>query len=97
MSKIIDTAVSALGARLGEGFDGVARFDITDEGSIMIEPTGVRTASPDEEADVVLSADTDTFRAIFEGDLHPTTAFMSGRLSIEGSMGMAMKLGAALG
>lgn len=97
MSKIIDTAVSALDARLGQGFEGVARFDIPGEGSILIDGAGVRAAQGAEEADVVLSADTDTFRAIFEGDLHPTSAFMSGRLSITGDMGMAMKLGAALG
>jgi putative sterol carrier protein len=31
-----------------------------------------------------------------EGDVNPTMAFMSGKLRIEGNMGMAMKLGAAL-
>ena len=35
-------------------------------------------------------------RAILEGDMNPTTAFMTGKLSVDGSMGMAMKLGSAL-
>jgi putative sterol carrier protein len=60
----------------------------------MIDQTGVRAA--DEEADVTLTADADVFRAILDGDLNPTTAFMTGRLSVDGSMGLAMKLGSAL-
>ncbi|MCE8471895.1 SCP2 sterol-binding domain-containing protein, partial [Rhodovulum sulfidophilum] len=32
------------------------------------------------------------FRAMMEGDLNPTTAFMTGKLMIEGDMGKAMQL-----
>jgi putative sterol carrier protein len=67
---------------------------LTGEGAVMIDQTGVRAA--DEEADVTLTADADVFRAILDGDLNPTTAFMTGRLSVDGSMGLAMKLGSAL-
>ena len=51
----------------------------------------------DDEADVTLTADAETFEAILEGDLDPTSAFMSGKLSVDGDMGMAMKLGSILG
>ena len=94
MSDVIDAAVAALSAKLRGGFDGVAKFVITGEGAIMLDADGVRAG--DEEADVTLTASTDTFRAILDGDLNPTTAFMSGKLSVDGSMGMAMKLGSAL-
>jgi putative sterol carrier protein len=77
-----------------DGFDGVAKFVLTGEGAVMIDQTGVRAA--DEEAEVTLTADADVFRAILDGDLNPTTAFMTGRLSVDGSMGLAMKLGSAL-
>ena len=50
----------------------------------------------DEPADVTLTAETDVFRAMLEGELNPTTAFMTGRLSIDGNMGLAMQLGAAM-
>jgi putative sterol carrier protein len=60
----------------------------------MIDQSGVRAA--DEEADVTLTADAEVFKAILDGDLNPTTAFMSGKLSVDGSMGLAMKLGSAL-
>ena len=60
----------------------------------MLDETGARAG--DEEADVTLTADTDTFRAMLDGDLNPTAAFMTGRLRIEGDMGAAMRLGSAL-
>ncbi|ESW60044.1 MAG: SCP-2 sterol transfer family protein [Rhodobacter sp. CACIA14H1] len=94
MSDVINAAVEALSAKLNGGFDGVAKFVITGEGAIMLDASGVRAG--DEEADVTLTASTDTFRAILDGDLNPTMAFMSGKLSVDGSMGMAMKLGSAL-
>jgi putative sterol carrier protein len=55
---------------------------------------GVRAG--DEEADVTLTASTETFRGILEGDVNPTMAFMTGKLKIDGSMGLAMKLGSVL-
>ena len=94
MSEVIDAAVVALSAKLSEGFDGVAKFVIKGEGAIMLDSNGVRAG--DEEADVTLTASTETFRAILDGDMNPTMAFMTGKLSVDGSMGMAMKLGSAL-
>ncbi len=95
MSDVIDHAVTALNAKLdGEGFDGTAKFVIEDEGAIMLDGDGARAG--DEEADVTMTADTDTFRSILDGDLNPTAAFMSGRLAIDGDMGAAMRLGSVL-
>ena len=94
MSDVISGAVAALSQKLGTGFDGVARFDIQGEGSIVVDRDGVRAGN--DEADVVLAADAGTFRDILEGQLDATSAFMSGKLSVEGDMGQAMKLGAAL-
>jgi putative sterol carrier protein len=94
MSDVISGAVAALSQKLGTGFDGVARFDIQGEGSIVVDRDGVRAGN--DEADVVLSADAGTFRDILEGTLNATSAFMSGKLSIEGDMSQAMKLGSAL-
>lgn len=95
MSDVITAAVAALGKKLEGGFDGVAKFVIPGEGAIMLDGAGVRAG--DEEADVTLTADSDTFEAIMAGDLNPTAAFMTGKLAIEGDMGAAMRLGAVLG
>ncbi|MBA3908712.1 MAG: sterol carrier family protein [Rhodobacter sp.] len=94
MSDMIDAAVKALSAKVSGAFDGVAKFVIPGEGAIMIDANGVRAG--DEEADVTLTADADVFRAILEGEMNPTMAFMSGKLAVDGSMGMAMKLGSVL-
>ncbi|MFN3972440.1 MAG: SCP2 sterol-binding domain-containing protein [Gemmobacter sp.] len=93
MSDVIAAAVAALGEKVRD-FDGVAKFVIAGEGSIIIDGAGVREG--DDEADVTLSADADVFKAILDGDLNPTAAFMQGKLSVDGNMGMAMKLGSAL-
>jgi putative sterol carrier protein len=95
MSEMIDAAVKALAARVSGGFDGVAKFVIPGEGAIMLDASGVRAG--DEEADVTLTAEADVFRSILDGDTNPTMAFMTGKLKVDGSMGMAMKLGSVLG
>ncbi len=95
MSDIITSAVTALNDKMGDnGFSGVAKFVISGEGAIVIDGDGARAA--DDSADVTLTADTDTFRSIIDGDLDPTAAFMSGRLSVDGDMGLAMQLGSVL-
>ncbi len=95
MSEMIDAAVEALSAKLSGGFDGVAKFVVAGEGAIMLDATGVRAG--DEEADVTLTADADVFRAVLEGRMSATSAFMTGKLTVDGSLGMAMKLGSVLG
>ena len=95
MSEMIDAAVQALAAKLTGGFDGVAKFVIPGEGAIMLDAGGVRAG--DEEAEVTLTAEAEVFRSILDGDTNPTMAFMTGKLKVDGSMGLAMKLGSVLG
>ena len=94
MSAVIETAVAKLSEKV-QSFDGIAKFVVNGEGAIMIDENGVRAG--DDEADVTLTADADVFQSILEGDMNPTTAFMTGKLSVDGSMGMAMKLASVLG
>lgn len=95
MSDVIEAAVAAMQDKMRGGFDGVAKFVITGEGAIMFDANGVRAG--DEDADVTLTASADTFQAILAGDMNPTMAFMTGKLSVDGNMGLAMKLGSVLG
>ena len=95
MSDVVNQAVTTLNEKLDtSGFDGTAKFDIEGEGCVMIDSAGARAA--DEPADVTMSADAETFQSILEGDTNPTAAFMTGKLKVDGDMGMAMKLGAVL-
>ncbi|MFN7223623.1 MAG: SCP2 sterol-binding domain-containing protein [Paracoccaceae bacterium] len=95
MSDVVNEAVEVLSKKLSGGFDGIAKFVIEGEGAIMMDSAGVRAG--DDPADVTLTASADVFKSILEGDLNPTMAFMSGKLSVDGSMGLAMKLGSVLG
>lgn len=96
MSNVISAAVAELNRKLdGGGFDGTAKFIIEGEGPIMVDANGARAA--DEEADVTLTASAEIFESILDGDLNATSAFMSGKLSVDGDMGLAMKLGSVLG
>jgi putative sterol carrier protein len=91
MSDIIEQAVTVLSEKLGgSSFDGSAKFSIEGEGGVIIDAQGVR--SGDDQTDVTLIADADTFREILSGELDPTSAFMGGRLRVEGDMGTAMRL-----
>lgn len=95
MSDYLQEAATQLNEKMaGADFDGSAKFAVEGMGAIMLDGSGVRVG--DEEADVTLSADADTFQAIFSGDINPTSAFMSGKLKIDGDMGAAMKLASVL-
>ncbi|MBR2658184.1 SCP2 sterol-binding domain-containing protein [Yoonia sp.] len=95
MSDVINEAVTQLNAKLGgDGFDGTAKFVIEDEGSIIIDQSGARAS--DEEAEVTLTATAEVFKAILDGEQNPTTAFMTGKLAVDGDMGLAMKLSGVL-
>jgi putative sterol carrier protein len=63
---------------------GVWKVDVTDAGVEVTEGGG--------DADVTIHASEETFRAIAEGNQNPTTAFMTGKLKIDGDMSAAMKL-----
>ena len=95
MSDVVAAAVNALNEKLGgNGFNGLAKFEIEDEGAIVIDESGARAS--DDAADVTLSASSDTFKDILAGNLDATSAFMTGRLKLDGDMGLAMRLGSVL-
>ncbi len=94
MSDILEKAVAELNEKLGGGFDGSAKFQLNGVGAVVIDADGARIG--DDEADVTLSADADTFEQILSGELNPTGAFMSGKLTVDGDMGVAMKLASVL-
>lgn len=94
MSDVVNAAVEKLSVKLND-FSSTAKFVITDEGSIMIDADGVRAG--DDEAEVTLTASRETFEGILDGSVNPATAFMMGKLKIDGSMGQAMKLASVLG
>ena len=91
MSKIIDDAVAALKEKMSNtSFEGSAKFEIETEGSIVI--SGGSVYASDKPADVTFTASVEIFEEIFNGELEPTAAFMTGKLKIVGDMCTAMRL-----
>lgn len=96
MSEALQTAAAALREKFADAdFEGSVKFDIEDEGVILVIDGELRME--DGETDVTISASLDTFREIFDGELSPTAAYMTGRMRIDGDMGLAMKLSQVLG
>lgn len=91
MSAVINDAIEVLSGKIDtSSLSGSAKFAIEGEGSILVDAAGVRAS--DDDADVTMSASADTFQAILEGDDSATAAFMSGRLTIDGDMSVAMAM-----
>ena len=63
---------------------GTWKVDVTDGDVTVTEGGG--------DADATIRATEETFEAIANGEQNPTTAYMTGKLKIEGDMGAALKL-----
>lgn len=94
MTASLDGALNALQKALPDGFDGRVNFEITDLGWIFLDTTGARIGKG--QADIVLRADAATFAAIISGTQEPAPLYFSGRLQVEGDLGVAMRLGRQL-
>jgi putative sterol carrier protein len=70
------------------------RFDIDGAGSWRVDVVdgAVSVAESNEAADCVISAKEDAFLRLLDGTQNPTTAFMLGRIKVDGDMALALKL-----
>lgn len=75
------------------------RFDLSDTGeAILLDATGgnVEVDEGSGEADAVLKLSTDTLDKLITGRIGPMLAFSTGRLKVQGSQGVALKLAGLL-
>jgi putative sterol carrier protein len=87
------TAKMKEGASKKSAFGNTVKFS-TDQGAVYIDgnqnpPT---VTNEDKAADCTLKMDFNDFADMIGGKLDGMTAFMTGKLKIEGDMGVAMKL-----
>ena len=76
------------------GMNNSYLFDIDGAGMWRVDVTdgNVSVTEGEDEADVTIRASEETFQAIASGEQNPTTAYMTGKLKVEGDMGAALKL-----
>jgi putative sterol carrier protein len=92
----LETATETIKSRVGDdaGLGATLKFDMGDAGVIFIDgkATPNTVSNENTDADCTVGLAMDDLEAMLAGDLAPTTAFMSGKLKVEGDMGVAMKL-----
>ncbi|MET0575305.1 MAG: SCP2 sterol-binding domain-containing protein [Mesorhizobium sp.] len=72
------------------GLERSVKFDTGADGVIVID--GATVSTTDGPADCTIKLSLDDFEQLISGDLNPTSAFMTGRIKIEGDMTVAMAL-----
>ena len=87
--------------RVGEdcGLGAKVKWDFGDDGIVLLDATQVPNvvSNDDGDADCTLKISMADFMAMTQGELDGTTAFMMGKLKIDGDMSIAMKLQSVLG
>ncbi len=76
------------------GFGATVKFDFGDDGMLFLDGVTVPNvvSNDDNEADCTITISLEDFESMLGGDLDPTTAFMMGKLKVDGDMSVAMKL-----
>jgi putative sterol carrier protein len=92
----LESATETIRSRVGDdaGLGATLKFDAGDAGVIFIDgkSTPNTVSNENKDADCTVGLALEDLEAMIAGDLAPTTAFMSGKLKVEGDMGVAMKL-----
>jgi putative sterol carrier protein len=92
--EFFEQVPSRIGPEQAQKLDASYRFDIEGSGTWRLESDGDRVivTESDAPADCVIKSDEATFRGIVEGGQSAMGAFMSGKLRVEGDLGLAMRL-----
>ena len=68
------------------------KIDFGSEGVIMLDGGASQVTEDEGDADTTIKVSWEDWQALGEGRLDPMTAFMSGKLKVEGDMSNAMQL-----
>jgi putative sterol carrier protein len=77
------------------GFDRSVKFDTGADGVIVID--GATVSTTDQETDCTIRLSLSDLEELVAGELSPTTAFMTGKIKVEGDMSVAMALSQLIG
>lgn len=81
------------------GLTASYRFDIEGAGSWHVQVRGgaLTVEESQEPADCVIATDERTFLGVVSGEQNPMGAYMTGKIRVEGDIGLALRLRELLG
>ncbi len=96
VEEISQTLESKLAAFAGLGYK--VAFDLGDDGAVAIDATSSppALAEASDDADCTIRISADNLVKLIDGELNAMMAYTLGKLKIDGSMGVAMKVAALL-
>ena len=68
------------------------KLDFGDDGTILLDGVGNKVSEDGGAADTTIKVSWDDWQAMTKGELDGMTAFMTGKLKVEGDMSNAMQL-----
>jgi len=92
--EFFETLESRVDASKTAGMNNTYVFEIEGAGTwqVAVADGAVKVTEGATDGDVTIRASEETFRSVASGDQNPTTAYMTGKLKIDGDMGAALKL-----
>jgi putative sterol carrier protein len=68
------------------------KLDFADQGTVMLDGAAEQVSEDDGQADTTIKTSWDDWQKMAAGELDGMTAFMTGKLKVEGDMSNAMQL-----
>lgn len=92
----LETITQKIASAVGEnsGLGKIIKIDFGGDGQILINAANVPNVVSNEDgpADTTIQIAIDDLKAMATGSLDPMMAFMTGKMKIQGDMGVAQKL-----
>ena len=94
VQEFFDQLPSRVDPEKTAGMNTAYVFDVADVGqwTVTVADGAVSVSEGAGAADCTISASEETFEKIVSGEQNATTAYMTGKLKIQGDMGAALKL-----
>jgi putative sterol carrier protein len=100
--KMMNDKVEKADPTKTKGINSIFQFNLSGEDGgifhVNASDDGVQVEeAPHENPNVTIEMTADDFKAMLEGKLNATSAFMAGKLKVKGDMSLAMKLQTLVG
>lgn len=92
--EFFETLETRVDPAKASGVNSTYLFDVTGAGTwkVDVQDSGVQVTEGADGADVTITVSDGDFERLVDGELNPMTAYMTGKLKVNGDMGAAMKL-----